>query len=61
MIGLTYNSDQVRSIEHDIIVYVIQAIVGTKKPGIFENPGLKVGLSPSKKIFLFGSMLTLQK
>ena len=61
MIGLTYNSDQVRSIEHGIIAYFIQTIVGTKKPGIFENPGLKVGLSPSKKIFLFGSMLTLQK
>ena len=52
MIGLTYNSDQARSIEHGIIVYLIQAIVGTKKPGIFENPGLKVGLSPSKKKYL---------
>ena len=61
MIGLTYNSDQARSVEHGIIVYLIQAIVGTKKPGIFENPGLKVGLSPSKKKFLFASMLTFQK
>ena len=52
MIGLTYNSDQARSVEHGIIVHLIQAIVGTKKPGIFENPGLKVGLSPSKKKYL---------